>query len=83
MESTITRKGQVTIPKSIRESLGLSQGDRVLFIQLGDKALMVPAPESKDPMRALEGIFDELRPVPELKKVAIKKAKTFARYASE
>lgn len=83
MESTITRKGQVTIPKSIRESLDISQGDRVLFIQLGDKALMVPAPESKDPMRKLEGIFDELRSVQELKKVAIKKAKTFARYVSE
>lgn len=31
MESAITVKGQATIPKSIREHLGLQPGDRVKF----------------------------------------------------
>ncbi|MBZ5687433.1 MAG: type II toxin-antitoxin system PrlF family antitoxin [Acidobacteriia bacterium] len=31
MESAITVKGQATIPKSIREHLGLHPGDRVKF----------------------------------------------------
>lgn len=31
MESAITSKGQATIPKAIRELLGLKAGDRVKF----------------------------------------------------
>ena len=31
-QSTITRKGQVTIPVGIREALGLEQGDKIDFI---------------------------------------------------
>jgi AbrB family looped-hinge helix DNA binding protein len=31
VESAITRKGQATIPKSIRQHLGLKSGDRVKF----------------------------------------------------
>lgn len=29
--TTITSKGQVTIPRDVRESMGASSGDRVLF----------------------------------------------------
>ena len=29
--ATVTSKGQVTLPKSVREALGLKAGDRVLF----------------------------------------------------
>ena len=32
MQSTLTSKGQVTLPKAIREKLSLSAGDRVEFI---------------------------------------------------
>ncbi|HXJ94660.1 MAG TPA: type II toxin-antitoxin system PrlF family antitoxin [Terriglobia bacterium] len=32
MESAITVKGQATIPKAVREHLGLKPGDRVKFI---------------------------------------------------
>jgi len=31
MDSAITRKGQATIPKPIREHLGLKPGDRIKF----------------------------------------------------
>jgi antitoxin PrlF len=31
MQSAITAKGQITIPKAIREHLGLKSGDRVRF----------------------------------------------------
>lgn len=40
--SKITLKGQVTIPKEVRDTLGLSVGDQVLFVAEGDRALMVP-----------------------------------------
>jgi len=38
--STITRKGQVTIPKEIREALGLSEGQRVFFVQRGGEIVL-------------------------------------------
>jgi AbrB family looped-hinge helix DNA binding protein len=38
--STITRKGQVTIPKQIRDSLGLSEGERVFFVRRGEEIVL-------------------------------------------
>ncbi|TDI41915.1 MAG: AbrB/MazE/SpoVT family DNA-binding domain-containing protein [Acidobacteria bacterium] len=38
--STITRKGQVTIPKEIRDALDLTEGQRVLFVRRGDEVVL-------------------------------------------
>lgn len=38
--STITRKGQVTIPKEIRDAIGLTEGDRVFFVRRGDEIVL-------------------------------------------
>lgn len=35
-ESKITSKSQITIPKVIRKSIGIKNGDRILFICEGD-----------------------------------------------
>ena len=35
-ESTLTSKGQTTIPKGIRDSLGLKSGDRITFAMMPD-----------------------------------------------
>jgi AbrB family looped-hinge helix DNA binding protein len=35
-ESTLTSKGQTTIPKDIRDSLGLKSGDRITFTMMPD-----------------------------------------------
>ncbi len=32
-EATVTSKGQVTIPKTVRDALGLQTGDRVDFVE--------------------------------------------------
>jgi len=37
---TVTSKGQVTIPKEIREILGVIEGDKVIFLVEGDRVLM-------------------------------------------
>lgn len=37
--ATLTSKGQVTIPREIRERLGLHQGDRIEFIVARDGTL--------------------------------------------
>lgn len=40
--SVITRKGQLTVPRAVREALGLKQGDRVMFVVEGDTARLRP-----------------------------------------
>lgn len=45
----MTSKGQVTIPKSVRQQLGLRQGAKVAFVVEGDHAVLRPAV----PVRAL------------------------------
>ena len=37
----ILPKGQVTIPRDIRRSLGIDEGDRVTFIQQDDMVIMM------------------------------------------
>ena len=38
--SSITTKGQITIPKEIREALDLREGDKVIFTIEGDRAMI-------------------------------------------
>jgi AbrB family looped-hinge helix DNA binding protein len=40
--SKLTIRGQTTIPKPIREYLGLEPGDRVLFVLKEDKVVLQP-----------------------------------------
>ena len=37
----VMAKGQVTIPKDVREALGVSSGDRVTFVVEGDTVRMI------------------------------------------
>ena len=45
--TTLTSKGQVTIPKAVRDELGLRVGDRVAFRVLEDGTVVVE-PETID-----------------------------------
>lgn len=56
--ATLTSKGQVTIPKRIREELGLEAGTEVEFILDDDGSLRV-RPKSP-PMERLRAIREEL-----------------------
>jgi AbrB family looped-hinge helix DNA binding protein len=58
MESTITVKGQATIPKAIRDHLGLKPGDRVkFFIHPDGTVVLLP----KLPVSALRGLLKRRR----------------------
>jgi AbrB family looped-hinge helix DNA binding protein len=41
----MTSKGQVTIPKVVREALGIGEGDDVVFRVEGDRAVLARTPE--------------------------------------
>jgi antitoxin PrlF len=40
-ESTLTTKGQTTVPKAIRESLRLKPGDRITFTPMPDGTVLM------------------------------------------
>ena len=53
MESALTSKGQATIPKAIRDHLGLKPGDRIkFFIHPDGSVVLLP----KLPVSTLRGI---------------------------
>ena len=39
--ATLTSKGQTTIPKEIRDSLGIKPGDRMTFTQMPDGTVLM------------------------------------------
>jgi AbrB family looped-hinge helix DNA binding protein len=53
--STVSTKGQVTIPLEIRTRLGLREGDRVLFIVDGDRTIIRPERERQSAFRKYAG----------------------------
>ncbi len=57
--ATVTSKGQITIPKAVRDELGLREGDRVAFRVLDDGKVVVE-PETID-LLELEGTLKPRR----------------------
>ena len=49
-KSTITSKGQTTLPKPVREALGVSPGDHVRYVILDDGVRILP-------MRSIKRLF--------------------------
>jgi AbrB family looped-hinge helix DNA binding protein len=70
--ASMTSKGQVTIPKEVRDTLGLKEGDRLMFVTEGDHAtirkttnellssiLSRQAPRKEDSVKFQRNIRDE------------------------
>ena len=51
--ATVTSKGQITLPKTVRERLGVESGDRIEFIESERGFFIVPA--TKD-IKSLKGV---------------------------
>ena len=53
--ATMTSKGQVTVPKPVRDALGLDSGDRIEFVEVAKgQFTIIPATRS---IRELKGLF--------------------------
>jgi len=48
LAGTVTSKGQITLPKPVRDALGLRTGDRVLFRVHQGKAVLAKVPDFLD-----------------------------------
>lgn len=55
--STISSKGQVTVPQEIRHRLGLSTGDRVEFVIEGERTLIRPGRSDANPFEKYRGVL--------------------------
>ncbi len=53
--ATLTTKGQITLPKSVRERLGVDAGDRVEFVE-SSKGVYTVVAVSRD-VRELKGMI--------------------------
>ena len=47
----IGRRGQLTIPKAVRQSLGLAEGDHVAFVEHGGDVVLRPVRQSLRDLR--------------------------------
>jgi antitoxin PrlF len=56
--ATLTSKGQITLPKAVRQRLGVGAGDRVEFIEADGGFLVVPAMRD---IRSLKGMVPRPR----------------------
>src|ERR1035441_1071275 len=55
--STVSSKGQVTVPIEVRHRLGLREGDRVEFVFEDGRTVLRPARTEKNPFTAYLGAF--------------------------
>ena len=55
--STLSSKGQITVPLEIRRRLGLKEGDRVEFVIENDQTIMRPARMAGNPFERYVGIL--------------------------
>jgi AbrB family looped-hinge helix DNA binding protein len=74
-KATLTTKGQITVPKEVRERLGVEAGDRLEFVEQERGVYKVVA-ATRD-VRHLKGLITKPpRPVPvEQMKAAVRKAR--------
>lgn len=69
--TTLTSKGQLTVPKAIRERMGLNQGDRILFIEEENAVRIARLPEDTD-VEALFGRFEQWEGEPDISRERVR-----------
>jgi AbrB family looped-hinge helix DNA binding protein len=70
--STITSKGQTTLPLKIREALQLKPGDRISYEIQGDTVVIKPQQSAMD-------VFGRLKPPADLKGLSFNEARKRAK----
>jgi antitoxin PrlF len=59
--STISSKGQITVPLEIRRRLGLKEGDRVEFVVEGERTIIRPTQPAENPFDKYVGALPVFR----------------------
>lgn len=58
--SSISSKGQITLPLEVRKRLGVTSGDKVEFVFDGERTVVKPVREEADPFAAWMGIAKDV-----------------------
>jgi len=58
-KATLTSKGQLTIPKEVRQRMGLKQGDQ-LILRFDERGRLIMEPASPSPLGNLVGLLHHL-----------------------
>lgn len=69
-ETRVTRQGQATIPKPLRDKYGIAEGDEIAYIDMGDHIEVVP--KIKNPLEVLRRLaIPEEKTVREVREEAL------------
>jgi len=72
-EVKVTRQGQTTIPKKLRDKYDIREGDKVLYIDVGGYMVVLPMP--KDPLKELQALrIKDRRTVAEIRRKIFRSA---------
>ena len=80
--ATLTSKGQITIPKEVRDALRLKESDNVAIIVEGDVAIMKPIRGNILDIGASVKISDKEKPI-DFKKVRRETIKKIGRHSAD
>lgn len=58
MEATITSKGQITIPKKLRDRFNLEEGTKITFMVEENEIIMMP---EEDPLERLKRLRKKIK----------------------
>lgn len=74
--SKVTSKGQATIPKEVRELLGIRPGDKVAFVVRGDTVVVIPV---RGTLRDLRGSIRPKRVPEDLERIRLEVKKKISK----
>jgi antitoxin PrlF len=77
--STMTVKGQVTVPKELRDAFGWKVGDEVAFLREGDGVKLIRAPQR----RRGRAVVERLKNAPWNRKLTTDRLMTLTRDADK
>lgn len=64
VKANVSSKGQIVIPKELREKYGLDQGSKVGILEYPNEIVIVPLP--RDAVKAARGMFASKKTVREM-----------------
>ncbi len=73
--ATVSSKGQVTLPASIRKKLGLRKGSKVIFLEAGKEVRLLTGQDLEKRFAIFERRAKELNLTPERLSALVKEAK--------
>lgn len=73
--ATVTSKGQVTLPASIRRKLGLRKGSKIIFLEAGEEVRVIKEEDLEQRFRIFDRRREEIGLTPERLRALVKEAK--------